>query len=67
MSWSCAPEVAAYHNKLAQGLADRVRANGTEITSVFYYGDRKVVDSIDFKVAVYNRRCIASHLGTDAK
>jgi hypothetical protein len=24
-------------------------------------GDKKVVDSIDFKVVVYNRRCIASH------
>jgi hypothetical protein len=31
------PEVAAYHNKLAQGLADLVRANGKEITSVLYY------------------------------
>ena len=26
-------------------------------------GDKKVVDSIDFKVVVYNRHCIASHLG----
>lgn len=31
------PEVAAYHNKLAQGLADLVRAIGKEITSVLYY------------------------------
>jgi hypothetical protein len=31
------PEVAAYHNNLAQGLADLVRANGKEITSVLYY------------------------------
>jgi hypothetical protein len=28
------PRSAAYHNKLAQGLADLVRANGEEITSV---------------------------------
>ena len=31
------PDVAVYHDKLAQGLADMVRANGKEITSVLYY------------------------------
>jgi hypothetical protein len=29
------PEVATYHNRLAQGPADLVRANGKEITSAF--------------------------------
>jgi hypothetical protein len=38
--------VAAYHNKLAQGLADLLRANSKEIMSVLYYhlrlkGDRR--------------------------
>jgi hypothetical protein len=31
------PEVGAYHDKLAQGLADSVKANGKEITSILYY------------------------------
>jgi hypothetical protein len=31
------PEVSAYHEKLAQGIADLVEANGKEITSVLYY------------------------------
>jgi hypothetical protein len=29
--------VSAYHQKLAQGIADLVEANGKEITSVLYY------------------------------
>jgi hypothetical protein len=35
------PEVAAYHNKLAQALADLVRANGKEITSLLYYAPQE--------------------------
>jgi hypothetical protein len=31
------PGVSAYHEKLAQGIADLVEANGKEITSVLYY------------------------------
>jgi hypothetical protein len=31
------PGVSAYHEKLAQGIADLVEANGNEITSVLYY------------------------------
>ena len=31
------PGVSAYHEKLAQGIADLVQANGKEITSVMYY------------------------------
>ena len=31
------PGVGAYHEKLAQGIADLVEANGKEITSVLYY------------------------------
>ena len=31
------PGVSDYHEKLAQGIADLVEANGKEITSVLYY------------------------------
>src|ERR1700756_694895 len=31
------PGVSAYHEKLAQGIADLVQVTGKEITSVFYY------------------------------
>ena len=31
------PEVGVYHDKLAQGIADTVKANGKEITSILYY------------------------------
>ena len=31
------PGVSDYHEKLAQGIADLVEANGREITSVLYY------------------------------
>ena len=31
------PEVSAYHEKLAQEIADLMQANGKEITSVLYY------------------------------
>ena len=31
------PGVSAYHQKLAQGIADLVEANGKEITWVLYY------------------------------
>ena len=31
------PEVGLYQDKLSQGLADIVKANGTDITSVLYY------------------------------
>jgi hypothetical protein len=31
------PGVGDYHEKLAQGIADLVEANGNEITSVLYY------------------------------
>jgi hypothetical protein len=31
------PGVSEYHDKLAQGIADLVEANGKEITSVSYY------------------------------
>jgi hypothetical protein len=31
------PGVSAYHEKLAQGIADLVETNGKEITSVLYY------------------------------
>ena len=31
------PGVSDYHEKLAQGIADLVQANGKEITSVLYY------------------------------
>ena len=31
------PGVSAYHEKLGQGIADLVEADGKEITSVLYY------------------------------
>jgi hypothetical protein len=31
------PGVSDYHEKLAQGIADLVEANGKEITSLLYY------------------------------
>ena len=31
------PSVSEYHEKLAQGIADLVQANGKEIISVLYY------------------------------
>jgi hypothetical protein len=43
------PEVGVYHDKLAQGQADIVKANGKEITSVLYYppASRKEEDEGD--------------------
>ena len=41
------PGVKEYHDKLAQGQADLVRANGTDITSVQYFPPRRTSDDED--------------------